>query len=54
MGGVGPVGVVTHKRPVVERAYQIVFGAEIVKKLLNGDMVEISMQYGPHIKVHIF
>ena len=54
MGGVGPVGAVTHKRLVVEKAYQIVFGAEIIKKLLNRDMVEISMQYGPHIKVHIF
>ena len=47
MGGVGPVGVVMHKRPVVEKAYQIVFGAEIINKLLNRDMVEISMQYGP-------
>ena len=49
VGGVGPVGVVTHKRLVVEKAYQIVFGAEIIKKLLNRDVVEISMQYGPHI-----
>ena len=39
MGGVGPVGVVTHKRLVVEKAYQIVFGAEIINKLLNRDMV---------------
>ena len=54
VGGVGPVGAVTHKRLVVEKAYQIVFGAEIIKTLLNRDMVEISMQYGPHIKVHIF
>ena len=38
VGGVGPVGVVTHKRLVVEKAYQIVFGAEIIKKLLNRDM----------------
>ena len=50
VGGVGPVGAVTHKRLVVEKAYQIVFGAEIIKTLLNRDMVEISMQYGPHIK----
>ena len=49
VGGVGPVGAVTHKRLVVEKAYQIVLGAEIIKKLLNRDMVEISMQYGPHI-----
>ena len=48
VGGVGLVGVVTHKRLVVEKAYQIVFGAEIIKKLLNRDMVEISMQYGSH------
>ena len=48
MGGVGLVGVVTHKRLVVEMAYQIVFGAEIITKLLNRDMVEISMQYGSH------
>lgn len=40
VGGVGPVGAVTHKRLVVEKAYQIVFGAEIIKKLLNRDMVE--------------
>ena len=49
VGGVAPVGVVTHKRLVVEKAYQIVFGAEIIKTLLNRDMVEISMQCGPHI-----
>ena len=45
MDGVGPVGVVTHKRLVVEKAYQIVFGAEIIKKLSDRYMVEISMQY---------
>ena len=39
VGGVGPVGAVTHKRLVVEKAYQIVLGAEIIKKLINGDMV---------------
>ena len=39
VGGVGPVGAVTHKRLVVEKAYQIVLGAEIIKKLLNRDMV---------------
>ena len=44
VGGVGPVEAVTHKRLVVEKAYQIVFGAEIIKKLLNGDMIEVSMQ----------
>ena len=49
VGGVGPVGAVTHKRLVVEKAYQIVFGAEIIKKLLNRDMVEISMQYGLNV-----
>lgn len=27
VGGVGPVGAVTHKRLVVEKAYQIVLGA---------------------------
>lgn len=27
VGGVGPVGAVMHKRLVVEKAYQIVFGA---------------------------
>ena len=39
VGGAGPVGAVTHKRLVVEKAYQIVLGAEIIKKLLNRDMV---------------
>ena len=39
VGGVGPVGAVMHKRLVVEKAYQIVFGAEIINKLLNRDMV---------------
>ena len=34
VGGVGPVGVVTHKRPVVEKAYQIVSGAKMIKELL--------------------
>ena len=44
VGGVGPVGAVTHKRLVVEKAYQIVFGAEIIKllnKLVNREMVGI-------------
>ena len=35
MDGVGPVGVVTHKRLVVEKAYQIVFGAEIIKQIVK-------------------
>jgi hypothetical protein len=44
VGGVGPVGAVTHKKLVVEKAYQIVLGAEIIKslnKLLNREMVGI-------------
>ena len=44
VGGVGPVGAVTHKRLVVEKAYQIEFGAEIIKllnKLVNREMVGI-------------
>ena len=42
MDGVEPVGAVMHKRLVVEKAYQIVFGAEIIKKLLDIDRVKVS------------
>ena len=33
VGGVGPVGAVMHKRPVVEKAYQIVLGAKMIKEI---------------------